>query len=233
MRHALAEMTAFGANELNRHILFKLGGAIMSRIKTLLQEYWLIVIVALGAGGFFWWQSRQVQTLAPIAESSSFVVTSSSGSAASSSKPQAGFVHIKGAVAKPGLYPVDGTTRWDEVVRLAGGLTADADVSAVNLALIATDQASLWIPEKGAAPAAQTAPPSAPGATSDAALVNINTATETELQTLSGIGPKKAADIIAYREANGNFAAIEDLKNVSGIGDKTYEALQDAITVGP
>lgn len=208
----------------------------MQRIKTLVQEYWMIAVVALGAAGFFWWQSRQPQTLAPVAEASSLNITSSSANSGSS-KPQSGFVHIKGAVVKPGLYPVDGTTRWDEVVRLAGGLTADADVSAVNLALIATDQASLWIPTMGEAPAAQTGtsgPTGSGAAAAEAsALVNINTASETELQTLSGIGPKKAADIIAYREANGSFAAIEDLKQVSGIGDKTFEALQDAITVGP
>jgi competence protein ComEA len=66
-----------------------------------------------------------------------------------------------------------------------------------------------------------------------AALVNLNTATEAELQTLSGVGPKKAADIIAYRDANGGFKSVEELKEVSGIGDKTYERLSPLVTVGP
>lgn len=214
----------------------------MARIQEWLREYWLVGVIALAALGFWWWQGRAgAQDLAPVAApassvSSSVASSSATSSAVTSSTPKAGFVHIKGAVAHPGLYPVDGTTRWDAVVKAAGGLTADADVTSVNLAAIAGDQESLLIPKVGeAAP-----PPTAAGATGAAsaaagstALIDLNTATEAELQTLSGIGPAKAADIIAYRDSNGGFKAVEELKEVSGIGDKTYERLAPFVTVGP
>lgn len=111
-------------------------------------------------------------------------------------------------------------------------------MSTVNLAQVAVDQESLYIPKVGEEPPPAAMPTgggsaSAGASSSAGALVNLNTATEAELQTLSGIGPKKAADIIAYRDQNGGFKAVEDLKNVSGIGDKTFERLAPLVTVGP
>ncbi len=183
-----------------------------------------------------WWQGRSGAAMAPIEASSSVVISTSQTSSisATSSTAKAGYVHIKGAVVHPGLYPVDGTTRWDAVVKAAGGLTAAADISGVNLAAIANDQESLLIPVKGETPSpAASGVTAAPNASGQSALINLNTATEAELQTLSGIGPKKAADIIAFRETNGGFKSIEQLKEVSGIGDKTYEQLAPFVTVGP
>ncbi|MFD1440907.1 helix-hairpin-helix domain-containing protein [Lacticaseibacillus hegangensis] len=214
----------------------------MATVKEWVREYWYLGLVAAAVGLFFWWQGRQPNE-APVAEplvASMSSVNSVAGSAAatSSAPPKKGYVHIKGAVAKPGVYPVGPTTRWVDVVALAGGLVAQADVSTVNLAQVAVDQESLYIPKVGeetpAAAMPATGGPAAAGASSSAgALVNLNTATEAELQTLSGIGPKKAADIIAYRDQNGGFKAVEDLKNVSGIGDKTFERLAPLVTVGP
>lgn len=204
----------------------------MTTAKAWLQEYWYVPLVVLVLGGFFWWQSRQLVAIEPAPAASSVSVSSTTASSMSSEPPKSGFVHIKGAVKKPGLYPVTGTTRWQAVVEAAGGLTADADVTAINLAKIAVDQESLYIPVQGeAAPAAGTA--AASPAASSTALVNLNTASEAELQTLSGIGPAKAADIIAYRESSGGFKSVEDLMNVSGIGEKTYERLAPLVTVGP
>jgi competence protein ComEA len=214
----------------------------METIKNWLRDYWGIGVIAIAILGFMWWQGKREVALTPIESSSSLAVSASTTSSTSvaqlsSSGPKAGFVHVKGAVAKPGLYPVDGTTRWDAVVKAAGGLTAAADISGVNLAAIANDQESLLIPVKGEA-APVVAPSGVAGASQasgedGATLVNLNTATEAELQTLSGVGPKKAADIIAYRDANGGFKSVEELKEVSGIGDKTYERLSPLVTVGP
>lgn len=215
----------------------------MASIKEWVREYWYLGLVAAAAGLFFLWQGRQP---APAIEevplsSMSTSVSSAGGSATmtSSSPPKTGFVHIKGAVAKPGVYPVKATTRWVDVVALAGGLTPGADVSQVNLAQVAVDQESLYIPKAGETPPVSAPPQGPAGSTTGAAsagsgpLVNLNTATASELQTLSGIGPKKAADIIAYREQNGGFKSVEDLKNVSGIGDKTFEKLAPLVTIGP
>ncbi|WP_461215374.1 helix-hairpin-helix domain-containing protein [Lacticaseibacillus sp. GG6-2] len=207
----------------------------MEKITEWLHDYWLVVLVGLGAAGFMWWQGQNgAQALAPVPEASvSTSWSSTASSTRSESVPKAGFVHIKGAVVHPGIYPVDGTTRWAAVVALAGGLTKDADVATVNLAAIAEDQASLLIPKVGESVAPSAATPTGGSTESASALVNLNTATEAELQTLSGIGPKKAADIIAYREEHGGFTAIEELKEVSGIGDKTFEKLAPLVTVGP
>mgnify|MGYP004700768281 CR=1 FL=1 len=218
----------------------------MAQLKLWLKQYGIIAGLALGALGFIWWQGRTPSTtndFAPVAESASAAMPQSSASSiasASSKPPVAGYVEIKGAVVHPGLYPVDGTTtRWDAIVKAAGGLAKNADASTVNLAAVAHDQESLLIPIIGAATSATPASPAAAsgtpvGSTSTSGdLVNLNTATSEELQTLSGVGPKKAEDIIAYREANGNFQTIDDLKSVSGIGDKTFEKLAPLITVGP
>lgn len=216
----------------------------MEQFKIWIKQYGVIAVLALGGLAFIWWQGQSAPTandLAPVPESGSVVVSSSASSFSSSasSVPQAGYVEIKGAVVHPGLYPVDGaTTRWDAIVKAAGGLASNADASTINLAAVAHDQESLLIPVKGAVTASTSATPqtassgSAVGSTSGD-LVNLNTATSEELQTLSGVGPKKAEDIIAYRDANGGFQSIDDLKSVSGIGDKTFEKLAPFITVGP
>lgn len=214
----------------------------MDRVKEWVQEHWQWVFGALAIGGLLLWQLKQpVAPAAPSENTSQFSSSSSavsSPSAASSNAAQAGYVDIKGAVKNPGLYPVNGKTRWMAVVTAAGGLTAAADVSQLNLAKIASDQESLYVPKKGETPpaAGTTNISGAAGATATSesgAVVNLNNATETELQTLSGVGPKKAADIIAYREEHGGFKTIDELKEVSGIGEKTFAKLAPNVTVGP
>lgn len=213
----------------------------MASIKDWVREYWYLGLVAVLAGAFFLWQQRQPAPAVEPLPSSASVSSVSAMAASASVAPKNGYVHIKGAVVTPGVYPVKATTRWIDIVELAGGLLAGADVSQVNLAQIAVDQESLYIPKVGETPPTGTPTLTGPSgaatgtsATSGAeTLVNLNTATDAELQTLSGIGPKKSADIIAYREQNGDFKSIEDLKNVSGIGDKTFEALAPLVTVGP
>ncbi|WP_262314531.1 helix-hairpin-helix domain-containing protein [Lacticaseibacillus parakribbianus] len=214
----------------------------MMQVKQWAKDYWYLPLLVLAGAAFWWWQNRQPQPAPEAAPAVSASVASSSqpatAAASASSQPGPGFVYLKGAVVHPGLYPITGTTRWDAVVKAAGGLTAKADVTQVNLAKIAVDEESLYIPTVGETPPVAVEQGPTPGATTAASssgqgLVNLNTATAAELETLSGIGPKKAADIIAYRESSGGFKTIEDIKNVSGIGDKTFEALAPSITVGP
>lgn len=146
-------------------------------------------------------------------------------------------VHVNGAVAQPGVYALPRDSRVVDAVQAAGGFGANADESAVNLAARLKDGDQLTIPAIGeaASPPSSSQPPanrsnsipeSAPGK-----LVNINTATSEELQTLPGIGATRAQDIIDYRQANGNFTTIEDLQKVKGIGPSTYERLKDLVTV--
>lgn len=137
-------------------------------------------------------------------------------------------IDIKGQVANPGVYELPAGSRMQNAIDAAGGFTPDADSRAINLALIVMDETSLYVPavgEEAVVPvAAQTASAGGSG------LININAATETELMELPGIGPSKAAAILAYREEAGKFKTAEELMEVSGIGDKTFEQLKDLIT---
>lgn len=160
-------------------------------------------------------------------------------------KPQTVMVDVKGEVKKPGVYVANQSERVVDVIQRAGGLTEKADEKQVNLAAHVQDAAVLYIPAKGENPASipaasasgsggvSAAPATGEGNSSSQAqtAININSADETELQNLPGIGPAKATAIIQYRNENGPFQKPEDLKNVTGIGDKTFEKLKDAITV--
>ena len=152
------------------------------------------------------------------------------------------YVDIGGCVKKPGVYQVVEGTRLCEVIKAAGGLTPEADVSQINQAETVTDGQKVVIPAIGegsqeegrgegddsTATAGET--DSAGGITADGR-VNINKADSTQLQELPGVGPATAEKILDYREANGAFQSPEEIKNVSGIGDKTYEKMKDKICV--
>ncbi|PZL70672.1 comEA protein [Enterococcus plantarum] len=141
------------------------------------------------------------------------------------------YVDIKGAVEKPGLY--EGTLNmrvWDAVM-LAGGVKDIADTKRVNFSERIADQMVIYIPEIGEeAQSAENNSQSEESQSKDVNKINLNQASEAELQTLPGVGQKKAQEIIRYREENGGFKTIEEIKNISGFGEKTFEKLKDAIT---
>ncbi|AVK84234.1 competence protein ComEA [Lysinibacillus sp. B2A1] len=149
------------------------------------------------------------------------------------------FVDIKGAVMYPGVYELQVDQRIMDVVQLAGGYTQEADPQLINHAQKVQDEMVIYIPVKGEKLDEITASillMSTSGISSSESnqknqKVNLNKADEAALSTLSGIGPSKAQSIISYREENGSFTTIEDLKKVSGIGEKTFEKLKDSITV--
>jgi competence protein ComEA len=150
-------------------------------------------------------------------------------------------VHVLGAVAAPGVYELGAGSRVVDGVAAAGGFAPAADSASVNLARPLVDGEQLRVLAVGEAPpapppgaAAGSAVPSggagsAPGGA--APLVNLNTATEIDLDTLPRIGPAMATRIVAYREANGPFASIDDLLQIPGIGDKTLESLRPLLTL--
>lgn len=197
---------------------------------------------------FFAWSSMEshkaeVQNDLP-ALSTSFSTssgeTSQSKTVTSASKTESDkiFVDIKGAVRKEGVYELTSGSRVTDVVKLAGGFTDDADKKSVNLAEKVADEAVIYVARVGeevtpASNPSQIKNTAASGAQQDAdsAQINLNTATLEELQTISGIGAKRAQDIIDYRDNNGGFSSVDDLKNVSGIGEKTLEKLKAEVTV--
>ncbi|GEK58768.1 competence protein ComEA [Marinococcus halophilus] len=136
-------------------------------------------------------------------------------------------VDVKGEVKAPGVYVLQADERVKEAVQKAGGATDNADMLQVNLAEKIEDEMVIHIPGEGEEPL--NAPPEESSA--DTAMVNVNEAEQTDLETIPGIGPAKAAAILSYREENGSFETIEDLSNVSGIGEKTVEQLQDYISL--
>ena len=148
---------------------------------------------------------------------------------------------VKGAVGTPGVFIAQPGDRVIDLIAAAGDFTKDADLDKVNLAQLVEDQMVIYVPRVGEEDV--ELPDIVPASTGSAVTmtsnqmlvmdnqVNLNTATQAELETLPGIGPSKAIAIIEYRETTGKFQQIEDLKNISGIGDKTFEKLQDSITV--
>lgn len=152
-------------------------------------------------------------------------------------------VHITGAVPRPGVYALAKGARVQDAISAAGGFLAEAEKTGINLARALEDGEQLDIPYlEGASPVIEFVPGQGqPGQgsspviqpPSSSELININTASQTELETLPGIGPTTALKIIEYRDANGPFLNIEDIINVSGIGPVTFDRIKDMITIGP
>ncbi|MBP2241696.1 competence protein ComEA [Cytobacillus eiseniae] len=141
-------------------------------------------------------------------------------------------VDVKGAVNRPGVYEAETDERVIDMINKAGGLNDSADEAKINFAIRVEDEMVIYVPEIGESLDEGDGFILASGESSQKdGKVNINSADEAELQTLPGIGPSKAKAIIDFRDKNGPFKAIEDLKLISGIGDKSYEKLQEFIKV--
>lgn len=136
------------------------------------------------------------------------------------------WVYVCGAVESPGVVCLSSGSRAADALEAAGGFSADAAEEAVNLAARVSDGEKLYFPTREEYQAQSQAQEAEGGG-----LVNINTADASQLCTLPGIGEARAADIIAYREANGGFGACEDIMRVSGIKESVYRKISDRITV--
>lgn len=149
------------------------------------------------------------------------VVTASEETAASV------YVDIGGEVVNPMVAELDEGCRVQDAIEAAGGLTENADISQINRAAFIEDGDKIFIPSLEPAEGDAIGALGSEGYSDGK--VNINTADSAELQELEGVGPATADKIISYREENGRFRNIEDIKNVSGIGDKTFEKFRDKI----
>jgi competence protein ComEA len=147
-------------------------------------------------------------------------------------EPTFAIVYISGAVERPDVYRLPGDARVKDVVLAAGGLSADAASEQINLAAPISDAQHIHIPrtgEQSASPVGTTDP--AIAAPSSSGLLNLNSASQADLEDLPGIGATLAERIIAYREENGPFMSVEDLRKVSGIGEKLFERIAVLVTV--
>lgn len=155
-------------------------------------------------------------------------------------------VQVSGAVKNPGLYSLPSGSRVQDALDAAGGVTNIADPSALNLAAFIQDGERIEVPSTGLGllpsgpnrlgDAPSFIAPPTPGLqdaapASVAGKINLNTATQTDLESLPGIGPSLAERIIAYREQNGPFKAIEDIQKVKGIGPAIFAKIKDLIVV--
>ena len=139
-------------------------------------------------------------------------------------------VHVTGAVNQPGVISLPPGSRVQDAIQQAGGSLADADLQVLNLARLLEDGEKIFIPTISEAPATRSEGlfenSSAAGYP-----IDLNTATQVELESLPGIGPVTAQAILAFRDQNGPFKTIEEIQKVPGIGEKTFENLRELITI--
>ena len=145
------------------------------------------------------------------------------------------YVDVGGEVKDPSVVELPDGSRVTDAITAAGGLTELADLTDINRAAFVSDGEKIYIPSQVSEleDDGLSAGEGGDGGTAKSSdgRININTADSTQLQELTGVGPATAEKIIDYRKQNGRFQSIEDIKNVSGIGDKTYEKLKDHIKV--
>lgn len=141
-------------------------------------------------------------------------------------------VEIKGEVVNPDVYEISEGSIIRDLITKAGGLTNEANIGKINRADKLRDNQLIVIPNKNELSNANTnINVSKEGNTAEDGIININTASLEELQKINGVGEVKAKSIINYREKNGGFKSIDEMKNIEGIGDKTFEKMKDQITV--
>lgn len=152
------------------------------------------------------------------------------------------FVHIAGCVQKEGMLELSSNSRIADAIEKAGGLTQEADLSDINLAYLLEDGMKIYIPNQNERQENNEKTENIPKAENTPSMqiqdtntkqdvININTATQEELDTLPGIGPATAAKIIAYRKEKGKFKQKEEIKEVSGIGEAKYEKIKEYISI--
>ncbi len=184
----------------------------------------LVGVVVLGLGGRALLRDRA----AAAAPSQGTPPTAAGGEAITAAPAPGRFVvYVTGAVHRPGVYHLRAGARVEEAVRRAGGRTAAADAGAVNLAAKVADGQQIVVPER--APAVAAGDGAVSTGSSPRAPVSLNGATLDQLDELDGVGPATAAKIVAWREANGGFASVDDLGQVAGIGPKKLEALRPQV----
>ncbi|HTG48044.1 MAG TPA: ComEA family DNA-binding protein [Actinomycetota bacterium] len=198
----------------------------------------LVAVIALTIAGAGLWYVRSLprpvdvamSTAPPIVAAVSGAPASGAafGSASVSPSPAELIVDVAGLVRRPGVYTFPPGSRVIDAIHRAGGPLPKADLSVLNLAAPLTDGTQILVGDGSGAPASGSSGTSGgvPGA-----LVNINTASESELEALNGVGPVTANAIIQYRTEHGPFATVDDLLNVSGIGPATLEDLRPQVTV--
>ncbi len=194
-------------------------GGFIKKNKGLLKKIGILAVVAIIAGTVMFSNNNK---------KSKEVSTESESLVTEETVVDKVWVDIGGEVKSPKVVELDDGSRVQDAIDAAGGLTSEADITNLNRAALVNDGDKIYVPAVGDESGASGS--TSGGVSTTGGKVNINTADSEELQTITGVGPATAEKIISYRESNGRFKVIEDIKNVSGIGDKTFDKMKESIT---
>lgn len=190
----------------------------------------VVVAVMVLFGVATWvWLGRAAETSIPVLTATP--EASASAAAPAPSRAPGVLVHVVGAVTSPGIVELPAGARVQAAIEAAGGFNADADPALLNLAAPVADGSQIVVGTKSAPQGEVRQGAGQDGNGGGKAKVNLNTASPSELETLPGVGPATASAIIARREAKGPFTRTEELKEVEGIGPKTYAKLSALVAV--
>ena len=199
----------------------------------------VIVTVLIGSGVFLIRQFRPAWLMGK----PDFIAGDDKNSTSINKPPEEVVVHVTGEVKRPDVYKLEKGMRVADAIQIAGGATEKADLQQLNLAARAIDGEKIYVPAKLlTSPSSQNVPEPQPSVSQDVpepqavhfnppGKINLNTATTEELESLPSIGPVMAKRIIEYRNVHSSFYNIEEIKEVKGIGEKTYEKIKALITV--
>jgi competence protein ComEA len=194
----------------------------------------LVVVAVLIVGGAAFWYVRSLPSSVSIQASADRGGAGKLAAQTPSPTPAAVIVDVAGWVRRPGVYEFRQGDRVIDAIRMAGGGRSGADLASINLAALLTDGEQIVVPRKaraGIGAAGIGGGLTAPGSVGTEPLINLNTATLDQLESLPGIGPALGQRILDYREEHGPFRSVDDLLNVSGIGDKRLADIRPKVTV--
>ena len=228
------------------------------RKQIIIVTFVVLILISIAGTTIYFYEPKEKKTISSVKVKKEATATTAESNSPDEDQEKY-MIDIKGEVANPGIYELESTSRVIDVINAAGGLTQNADTTVINLSKKIEDEMVIiiyskkevtnWLetkeqesylqekciePQEGQvkndACISDTKESSSSTTPQTPSIVNINTATKDQLMTLNGIGEAKADSIIAYREQT-PFTTIEDIKNVSGIGDSIYEQIKDFITV--
>ena len=179
-------------------------------------------------GGLFYFNQNKTEDYSGVSFSNISNETNNKDEKAENRHDEKIFVDVKGAVKHPGVFETTKDKRVKDLIEEAGGLLDDADTSTLNLSQKVKDQMVIYVLKHGEKPKQIS---DGGSSSSNADVININTANKEQLMKISGVGKTKAEAIISYRDKNGDFKKKEDITKVRGIGKATFEKIKDKIEV--
>ena len=179
-------------------------------------------------GGLFYFNQNKTEDYSGVSFSNISNETSNKDEKAENRHDEKIFVDVKGAVKHPGVFETKKDKRVKDLIEEAGGLLDDSDTSTLNLSQKVKDQMVIYVLKHGEKPKQIS---DGGSSSSNADVININTANKEQLMKISGVGKTKAEAIISYRDKNGDFKKKEDITKVRGIGKATFEKIKDKIEV--